>query len=188
MHSFKDLNLTWVSREWGKDKQRQTHIRTGIGQHPVNSVCLLYRIELWGGAFAYSWTRRQYYYIQINNETGFMIYSWMKEEGLASLGRCGLCRGTVFRPLAVKTHTLSTHGWTKERLSHFLWASFLGEGFSTPLRVWGSRVLDKAMPTFIQYFTHARLSSSLHSWAERLKCHNSCFPMITAGAYPETSF
>lgn len=159
MHSFKDLNLTWVSREWRKDKQRQTHIKTGIGQSGLSaretaaprklSMFIIYIWTLrWG--FCIQLNRRQYYYIQINNETGFMIYSWMKEEGLASLGRRSLCRATVFRPLVVVVqksryflHTLSApmHG-PKKGFLNFLWASSLGEGFfhsSEGLRLSGPR-------------------------------------------------
>lgn len=34
----------------------------------------------------------------IDNVAGFMIHSWIKEAGLANLGRSSLGRGTVFRP------------------------------------------------------------------------------------------
>lgn len=31
------------------------------------------------------------------NEEGFMVYSWIKETGLANLGRSSLCEGVVLR-------------------------------------------------------------------------------------------
>lgn len=42
-------------------------------------------------------TRKQSHCTLINKETGFLVYSRNKGEGLTNLGRSSLCRGTVFR-------------------------------------------------------------------------------------------
>ena len=56
-------------------------------QHPGNSVWLSYE----------RWTGKWGYYIQLNKDTWFILYSWIKGTGLDNLGGHSLDNGAVLR-------------------------------------------------------------------------------------------
>lgn len=124
-----------------------------------------------GGVIASSWTRRQGYYTHIKKEVGFMVYSWIKETGLANLARSSLRVGTVIRghkePGAESysghfhcPHTLSTFtlGLGGKALSS-LGASPRG-GFASPV---GPRHWFVAWPYWCQQRTSLRTSPTPHN-------------------------
>lgn len=86
------------------------------------------------------------YCIQINKKGRFMVYSWIKETGLANLGRGRLCRSTVFRLQisnkrelcqSFSAHTVNIYSWTRGTLCCVcLWDSPQRDCLAIPL--WGS--------------------------------------------------
>lgn len=86
---LQDLELSGGG-QWGNEEIINRHMNTGVLgsgtwvslmeklQHPGSSACLLSGVEQRSGVIAYSWTSRQSYYIGINKQTRFMVYSWIE--------------------------------------------------------------------------------------------------------------
>lgn len=91
--------------DWGNMgmKKRERCVKLGLAglgslmekpQHCRSLACSLYTTEQRGRAAAYSWRRKWGYHWQINKESVFMVYSWVKEAGLATLQRAVSVRGS----------------------------------------------------------------------------------------------
>lgn len=88
----------------------------------------VFGLELKGQVTAYSWMKGWSYYIQIktNKEAGVLVYSWVRETGLANLGRSSLYKGPVFQATVDIFWTeLTLALWPRRRLCHFHGASAL---------------------------------------------------------------
>ena len=83
------------------------------------TACLVYIVELGHRVIAYSWARRQDFYIHRNKEARLIVYSCIRETHLANLSRSGLCRG----PEEVLS---SLRPASERRLCHFLMSLRLG--------------------------------------------------------------
>lgn len=114
---------------------------------------------------------------QTNVEAGFRVYIWIKETGLANLGRSCLCRGAAFRPWmweegrklcwALSAHPINNHAWTRGRLCHPRLSLILGKGTALPFlhgSVWGHGILSKTLPVSTkQSGPRSRLSPLLYN-------------------------
>lgn len=84
-------NLTRGSERM-KNRHTEGLVRGRLGslmvrsQHPTRSACLLHTVEQKDRVIAYSWKRRCGYDTQTNKESGFMVYNWFMERGLAYIG------------------------------------------------------------------------------------------------------
>lgn len=107
---------------------------------------IIYHVQLnWKADYGIQLFKEQGYYIQINKETEFMLYSWIKMTGLANHVWSGPSSGTVSMPWISKRRnlwwTFSAHGQhshsdQKGRLCHL----------SKCLWLWGlcyARVISK---------------------------------------------
>lgn len=112
---------------------------------------------------AYSCTRKQAYYIQINKEAEFLLYSWIKTTGLANHVWSGPSSGAVSLPWISKgknlwwtfsAHMVSIHVQTrKERLCPL----------SKCLRLWGLCYACVISKCSLRTSLNQGLQGSLHS-------------------------
>lgn len=138
-------------------------------------ACLLYTVELGDQIILHIAEQRYWTSTQINNKIYLMIYSWIKETGLANLSRSHICGGYSFQAKVtvgiiygwmLSVHTISICTWTRRRcfviflnpaqgkpfkFSHGSEARICGPPFSPkavghqPMRTKGSEVKNRVL-------------------------------------------
>lgn len=100
------LNLYSVFAGWGSEEIKRQTMDTEIagtvfsrGKITASPKAqnIYYRVEQRNRVIAYSRARSRGYYIQINKKVRFLVYSWIKETGLANLCNRSVCFRTVLR-------------------------------------------------------------------------------------------